>query len=143
MGVIFFVSTDFGSSENTSQILEPLLRWVNPEISGETVNQIHFLIRKGGHLSEYAILAWLALRAVRSSLRLPAGVWSWKAAGLALLVAATYAATDEFHQSFVPQRTSSPIDVMIDTTGAVIALLLAFAWGKISGASKLDQSPAN
>ena len=143
MGVIFFVSTEFGSSENTSQILEPLLRWVNPEISGESVNQIHFLIRKGGHLSEYAILAWLALRALRSSLRLPPGVWSWKAAGLALLIAATYAATDEFHQSFVPQRTASPIDVMIDTTGAIIALLLAFGWGKIHGAPKPGQAPAN
>ena len=54
-----------------------------------------------------------------------AGRGSAAAAGLflalALLVAAVYAATDEFHQSFVPGRTASVYDVLIDTSGACAA----------------------
>ncbi|MDI1321017.1 MAG: VanZ family protein, partial [bacterium] len=49
---------------------------------------------------------------------------------LALLLAAVYAATDEFHQSFVPGRTASLGDVLIDITGAFVALAVAAAWQK-------------
>ena len=46
---------------------------------------------------------------------------------LALIVCALYAASDEFHQCFSDGRGPSPIDVMIDTVGASIALLLRTA----------------
>ena len=130
MGLIFLMSTDLGSSAHTSRIIEPLVRWLNPEISSAALAWVHFLVRKAGHLSEYAILALLLLRAIRASRRLTPDMWSWKTAGLALLVAAAYAATDEYHQSFVAARTASLTDVLIDTTGALMAVGLAFLFRK-------------
>jgi len=131
MGFIFIMSTDLGSAEHTSRIIEPLLRWLNPEISPAAIDLVHTLVRKGGHLTEYAILALLVLRAAGISLRTRRAVNDWRAVGIALLVAAVYAATDEFHQSFVPGRTASVYDVLIDTTGAFIALAVVLLWRKL------------
>jgi VanZ family protein len=75
------------------------------------------VVRKGGHLSEYAILAASLYRALR---RL----------GPAFIVAAIYAALDEFHQSFVATRTASLWDVAIDCLGAIIGLLVYSALRK-------------
>src|SRR5476651_839744 len=59
MGFIFVMSTELGSFAHTSRIIEPLLRWLYPGISAKTVDLVHLLIRKGGHLTEYAVLALL------------------------------------------------------------------------------------
>jgi Predicted integral membrane protein len=67
------------------------------------------VLRKGAHMTEYAILACLLVRATASS------AWAF---GLAV----AYAATDEFHQTFVHGRHGSPIDVGIDAVGALIGL---------------------
>jgi VanZ family protein len=67
------------------------------------------VLRKCAHMAEYAILAVLILRATGSS-----------AAAFALAVA--YAATDEVHQTFVPGRHGSPVDLAIDTAGVLIGL---------------------
>ncbi len=63
LGVIFFGSTDLMSAEHTSRFIVPFLRWLKSDISIETLASIHFVIRKCAHLSEYAILALLLLRA--------------------------------------------------------------------------------
>ena len=126
MSLIFTMSTDIGSGEHTGSILIPLLRWFNPGISDAAINEAHFYVRKCGHLSEYAALGLLLLRSIR--LWNGATRWSWKIAGLALLGAAIYAASDEFHQSFVPSRGPSVRDVVIDTCGAFIGLSLAYLW---------------
>jgi VanZ family protein len=111
-----------GSAANTSRYLVPFLHWLNPTISQASVEQIHFIVRKGGHLSEYAILATLLFFALRRSL-LPSFQGAlWKSAALSLFISAIYAAGDEFHQSFVGSRTAAFSDVMIDTSGALIAL---------------------
>ena len=131
MAVIFVVSTDLGSAENTGDILEPLLRWFVPSISKDAIEWAHFIVRKCGHLSEYAILALLVWRALSNPAQEKPTAWSWNRAGLALLIAAIYAASDEFHQSFIPTRTPAVKDVMIDSCGALAGLLLLFAWRMI------------
>jgi VanZ family protein len=123
MCLIFFGSTDLMSAEHTSRFIVPFLLWLDPHISLKTIALVQFLVRKGGHVTEYAILAALLLRAVRYR-------WSavrksfWKPAMLALGVAMIYAATDEFHQSFFPSRTATAHDVMIDIVGACVGLLI-------------------
>ena len=122
MLVIFTISSDMGSAANTSRYLVPFLHWLNPTISQASVEQIHFIVRKGGHLSEYAILATLLFFALRRSLLPSFQGARWKSAALSLFISAIYAAGDEFHQSFVGSRTAAFSDVMIDTSGALIAL---------------------
>lgn len=130
MVLVFLMSTDVGSAEHTGRFLEPFLRWLNPSISSSAIGHVHFLIRKGGHLSEYAVLALFALRAFRILRPTPGARWSWQLAGFALGAAALYAASDEFHQRFVASRGASVHDVMIDSTGALAGLTLAFAWSR-------------
>jgi VanZ family protein len=122
LGVIFFGSTDLMSAEHTSRFIVPFLRWLKPDISIETLASIHFAIRKSAHLSEYAILALLLLRASihmiklkRAMLILYACVW---------VACFLVAVTDEFHQAFIVSRSASAADVMIDGIGAILELLI-------------------
>ena len=127
MAFIFAMSTDLGSAVHTSRLLGPLLRWLKPDLTHEQLEWVQFLVRKAGHLTEYAVLAGLLARAIRASLR-PAPAWLGRAVGLAWTGAAAYAATDEFHQSFVPTRTASFGDVVIDACGAALGLALVLIW---------------
>jgi VanZ family protein len=128
MAIIFLGSTDMLSAAHTSRFLVPFLRWLDPQISLAVLNAIQFGIRKLAHLTEYAILAALLWRALRGGTR-----WQVKMSILLFLTwiaCAIFAASDEFHQSFVPSRTSSPIDVMIDVTGALIGLAICWFFAR-------------
>ena len=118
--LIFIGSTGLLSSANTNVILRPVLIWVFPQASEATIRLINFIvIRKGAHLTEYAIFALLAARAFRTSSReLLRNHWFLAA----LFLVVVYSLSDEFHQSFVPARTPSIYDSMIDTLGGLAAL---------------------
>jgi VanZ family protein len=68
-----------------------------------------YVLRKGAHMTEYAILAVLLVRAT--------GSFRW-----AFAFSVAYAASDEVHQLFVRGRHGSPVDVAIDAVGALIGL---------------------
>jgi VanZ family protein len=73
------------------------------------------ILRKGAHVTEYAVLGGLLYRALgREALTLAAGI--------------AYAATDELHQHFVRGRHASPVDVAIDAIGIAVGML---AWLKV------------
>ena len=118
-GVMFFGSTDFMSAEHTSRFLFPLLLWINPHISAAALLEAHLLVRKAAHVAEYAILAGLLFRALRGWL---SGFWS--RAAIAFFPAFVFASFDEFHQSFMPSRTSSFGDVGIDCLGALVGIVI-------------------
>jgi VanZ family protein len=125
MAVIFFASTGNLSASNTSRIVRPLLLWLFPEITEEGLLQAHFIVRKGAHLTEYAILSMLAARAflTSSDARLRR---LWYVVAFALVV--VYALLDEFHQSFVQTRTGTIYDSLIDIAGGALGLLIVWAW---------------
>ncbi len=138
MGIIFAASTDLGSAEHTSRFLIPLLHWFHPAISATAIATIQFLIRKAAHLTEYAVLGVLLLRAFRTSVQ---GSFAVQAA-IVLAVAAVYAGSDEFHQSFIPSRTPSVRDVMIDCCGAVVGLGLYWMVRRLGAPLKQVRSVA-
>ncbi len=74
------------------------------------------VLRKAAHLAEYAILGALLARATRSPL-------------VAVALAALYAVSDEVHQTFVDGRVGAPLDVAIDTLGAIAGVL---AWSRLA-----------
>ena len=121
---IFVASTDLMSSEHTSRLLIPFLLWLKPDMSFATIDSIDFLVRKIAHLMEYAIFAGLLWRAIHhgTSLRARFRV----EATIVFFFATLYAASDEFHQSFVYSRGPSPRDVMIDGGGVLLGL--AASW---------------
>ena len=134
--LIFIGSSNLLSAEHTSIVL-PIIKWLFPSASPQFLSTTHFLIRKAGHLTEYAILASLAARAFRNSgKQFLRRNWFW----LSLLLAIGYSLSDEFHQSFVPSRTSSIYDCMIDTVGALIGLVIV--WWRTRRIKKKETLPA-
>ncbi|HEY3852823.1 MAG TPA: VanZ family protein [Verrucomicrobiae bacterium] len=123
MAVIFIASTHLGAPNNTSWLIRPFLYFLDPHMSPEDFEKWHHLIRKCAHFTEYGILGAIAWRTFHYGAGLAAGN-SARTFRLAILFCALYACTDEFHQSFVPDRQPAVLDVIIDTTGAACVLLL-------------------
>ena len=128
LGVIFLGSTDLMSSEQTSRFIVPFLLWLKPGMSPKIIRSVLFVIRKCAHVTEYAILALLLWRVLRSGItlrmRMP------MLFGAVLLACAVFAASDEFHQSFVKSRTPSVRDVLLDVAGALFGLLIGAAFAQ-------------
>ncbi len=128
LGVIFLGSTNLMSAEHTSRLIVPILLWLKPGMSPQTIFFLLVVMRKSAHFSEYAILALLLWRALRSgpTLRTKRAMLF----GAVLLASAVFAASDEFHQSFVKSRTPSVHDVILDITGALFGLLIVAAFAQ-------------
>jgi VanZ family protein len=130
MGLIFCASSDQHSFQHSSRLIAPLLRWLFPQISEESTHAVVVAARKGAHLTEYAILALLLWRAFRQQSAKEEDLWSWTLMIQTLLLVALFAASDEFHQKFVPTREASVVDVLIDSTGGFLALLFLWVAGR-------------
>lgn len=136
MGVIFLMSAMPGDvSGAQSGTIAELVRMAVSFVLGERVaaalspDLVNLLVRKAAHMTEYAILFLLEYRALKTcGARRPGAA--------ALLICAGYAATDEWHQSFVADRGPSPIDVCIDTLGAGLAWGIASAVRAVRGRRK-------
>jgi VanZ family protein len=130
---VLFASSESFSASNTSRIIRPLLLWLFPGISEAALEGAHFLVRKAAHFTEYALLALLGARAFHTSAR--AGLRRhWWLAAFALV--AFVALVDEYHQSFLPSRTGTIYDSLLDMTGGATALACAALWlgaGRKSG----------
>lgn len=131
MALIFTGSSDAKSYQHTSLLVEPFLHWLFPHMTQAHVEEIHHLIRKCGHLTEYAVLAFLFWRAVRQPVKNDSRPWRWGEAGVSLSLVFIYAASDEFHQRFVPARTPMVSDVLIDTCGGAAGLFALWIFGRL------------
>ena len=122
LGVMFVGSTNLMSAEHTSRYIVPFLLWLKPGMSPHTIWIILVFVRKCAHVTEYAVLALLLWRAFRS---VPAlHTKTSMVYGVVLMGCALFAASDEFHQTFVKSRTPSVRDVLLDISGALLGLLI-------------------
>lgn len=128
MAVIFCGSADAGSSKRSSRIIGPLLIWLKPDISEATLDHVIFAVRKGAHVSEYALLAILLWRARSQPAMKSRRLASVSLARWVLAVSVLYAASDEWHQSLVPNRDGRVADVIIDAAGAIMGTTLAWVY---------------
>ena len=111
------------SSRETSRFIVPILKFLLPGVSPAGIDFWHAVIRKFAHVSEYFILAVLIYRALRID-----GCGRIDANLRTIVFVALAALLDEFHQSFVPSRTATIIDVGYDCLGGVWALWIIAAY---------------
>jgi VanZ family protein len=123
--VIFLFSTETFSSDNTASWFAPWLHWTFPTWSNDSIELAHTVIRKLGHVSEYFIFALLLLRALHAEMNVIPGARRIFV-GIGLLT--FYAMSDESHQVFVPGRTPTPTDVLIDICGGLAGILCFLFW---------------
>ena len=122
---MLFASSASFSASNTSRIIRPLLLWLFPDISEASLAHVHLLVRKAAHFAEYAVLALLAARAFGTSRREKLRRRWWLAA---FALVACVALADEYHQSFLPSRTGTIYDSLLDMTGGACALACVALW---------------
>jgi VanZ family protein len=124
IAVIFLESTPSFGSDHTSGPLRMIYQALFGHVTDDRWEIIHHYIRKTGHFVGYGLVGLSWLRAWRIT-RLD---WRFRTCALfAMIATALIASADEFHQSFLPNRTSSPWDVLIDCSGALGMLLIARA----------------
>jgi VanZ family protein len=117
---ILLASSDLFSADHSGGVLASLLgRFLSPAV----FSTVHFALRKCAHLLAYGILGALAFRAARAE----SPGWKSRWALYALAIVLVVASMDEWHQSTIPSRTGTPIDVGIDLMGAMIAVALSRA----------------
>jgi VanZ family protein len=123
IAIIVAESTAYFGADRTSGPLRWLFQLLFGPISDARWDFLHHIIRKSGHFLGYGAIGLAWLRAWRMTLT--AAPFHTDAA-LALLGTAMLASWDEWHQGFLPNRTSSPWDVLLDCCGALVMLLLAW-----------------
>jgi VanZ family protein len=147
--LILLASSDWFSAAHTRSILESFFHWLFPSWSPYSVYKAHLVVRKCAHFFEYAVLAILVMRGFISGAKAPSEA-AVNGAGepaprpnldpstsarlrspslgmtivSVILLCAMVATIDEVHQHFVPSRTGSPYDVLLDTAGSAAAMLL-------------------
>lgn len=127
VGIIAVESTDYLSSEHTGNVLYSLLARIFGHINVYDFLIWHHYLRKTGHVVGYGILCLLLLRGLRATLRVSRR-FALVTAGLAWLGTAFVASLDEWHQAFIPSRTGTIRDVILDSVAGLGFLLLAQIW---------------
>jgi VanZ family protein len=134
IGLIGLESTEYLSSENTGNFLFGLLSSIFGQIDIHEFQIFHHYLRKTGHVVGYGILSLLLLRAWRETLARTRG-WNWRPAIFAWLATASVAAMDEWHQTFIPSRTGTVRDFVLDSVAGLGFLLVSYFWLRRSSSS--------
>ena len=143
LGIITIESTGVLSSDNTGRFLYPVLHFL---FGTDPIRFVlwHFLLRKSGHVLGYGTLSVLLFRAWRATipvLRHPR--WSMVWARVALFMTALVASLDELHQSFLPSRTGSIRDVLLDSAAGLAAQVLLYLVLRAWRTSQDSEPPAD
>lgn len=123
--LITFESTDAFSSEHTSSMLYALLTHLFGNIDLHKFLVFHHYLRKTGHVVGYGMLGLLLLRGWRATLdqnQLHLG----RTVLLAWLGVVFVACIDEWHQSYIPSRTGTWRDAVLDSVAGAVALMFAY-----------------
>jgi len=120
LALVLFMGASYFAASKTAAFILPILKFLAPHATVRQLHVMHFGVRKMAHVTEYAILAVLWFKALVLSARRTPRVAAWIALSVCLLCAFA----DEAHQSTLPMRSGSARDFVIDSLGAVAALIL-------------------
>jgi len=124
--VIAVESTNLGSADHTGRILYPILHFLF-EMDRARFAVWHALLRKTGHIVGYFTLSVLLFRSWRATFPRLSTRWCLQWATVALLSTSLVAMLDEWHQSFLPSRTGTFRDAILDGTAGLVAQIALFA----------------
>jgi VanZ family protein len=130
-------STEMMGADHTTGPLRHIWEWIFGHLSDEQWEFTHHLIRKSGHFVGYGLVGLSWLRAWWMTL--PKSRFLHDAT-LALLGTALVASADEFHQSFLPNRTASVWDVLLDCCGAIVLQTLVYVFMRVRAPKKLARA---
>jgi VanZ family protein len=127
--IIFMLSSENGkqSSELSRIVTEYMIRVIHALTSKTTIHwnqelftfdMLHYIVRKLGHMTEYAILAITVSYPFHKN-----GIRKGKSALFSLGICFLYACSDEFHQLFIADRYGKSTDVIIDCLGAFLGII--------------------
>lgn len=125
LGVIAIESTNIGSAEHTGWILYPVFHFLF-HVDRARFATWHIVLRKTGHVVGYSILSVLLFRSWRATFPRLSSNWCLQWATTALLTTSLVATLDEWHQSFLPSRTGTVHDVILDSSAALVMQILLF-----------------
>jgi VanZ family protein len=126
LAVITVESTNLGSAEHTARILYPIFHFVF-DMDPARFAVWHGLLRKTGHVVGYFTLSVLLFRSWRATFPRISTRWCLQWATVALLNTSLVAMFDEWHQSFLPSRTGTLRDVILDSSAGLLAQIVLFA----------------
>lgn len=130
---IFVISQESTAAFGADRTSEPLRHFFEYFFGHFTPQQwwrLHIIIRKCGHFLGYGILsiAWFRGFWMTSRLAEPVRRRLTSAHAMAMLGTLLVASADEFHQTFLPNRTGTPLDVLVDCSGALLMQVLVWLW---------------
>ncbi len=129
---IYSMSADSGAESSSksgrvvgfvAELIVPDYEDMSESEQAEVRARLSYPIRKLAHFTEYAILGILLYSAVILTPRISNGAFSFV---IPILLGWLYAASDEYHQAFVPGRGPAITDVCIDGSGVIFGVALAF-----------------
>jgi VanZ family protein len=123
ISMIVLESTEWFGANNTSLPLRRLVEAIFGHLSNARWNIVHHYIRKSGHFLGYGFIGLAWLRAWWMTLPRSRFLQD---ASLAVLGTALVASCDEWHQTFLPNRTGTPWDVLLDCTGAITLQVIVY-----------------
>jgi VanZ family protein len=140
MAVIAVESQPMFGADHTSGPLRHFYQYLFGPVSDQHWDTVHFLIRKCGHFTGYGILSLAWFRAFRMTFPFPGYPFrNWlQPHGLAMLGTLFVASSDEIHQTFLPNRTGTFHDVLIDCSGALIMQSFALLWIRMTSRMRRD-----
>ncbi len=130
MILIFNLSSQVAEQSNElstgiTEVIIIIIEKVNPNADFD-IHAFNHIIRKNAHFIAYFVLGILVINALRRS-----GVYGYKSIAIALLICVFYAVSDEVHQYFVPGRGPGVKDVCIDSSGAVVGIMVYLGIARI------------
>jgi VanZ family protein len=138
MMVIFSFSNEPAVvSDEKSNMVINILNYLGIDLNSVFGELANFIVRKGAHFTEYAVLFLLLNNALKDSLSMKNSLLA------AILITFLYACSDEFHQTFISGREGKIRDVLIDTSGGAAVLLILYIKTLVLGKRKKNSAKSD
>jgi VanZ family protein len=121
MVIIFIFSNQPGDvSDENSKFVMYIFNLIGLDLNSFFGDLANFVVRKGAHFTEYFILYMLLYSALKENFNFK------KVLIFSIIAVFLYACSDEYHQSFVPGRGPSFRDVLVDTSGGMLGVIVTY-----------------